>query len=248
MNQFKLAKTLSALLLTFCAANSAQAVPLSDLIGGQSLTAADKVFDQWVVTFHDASDPGFNFDYSQIDVTALNDGGNDPGPGININFGDQMGVTGDDIFAYKDLTIAFHVAALGDNLIEDNTLTFGSPTSTLNTTNSSFVDTGAAVEEWVTDASGAQLAHEYIEFSALDGQVTNNYPDHATFDPKTGIFVKKNFIVWATDLAETATLGGVEQRFSQTTVTVPEPSTLAMFGLGLMGFAFNIKLRKNLHG
>jgi hypothetical protein len=245
MNQLKLAKTLGAVLLTLCAASSVQAVPLSDLLDDGSLTAADKLFDQWVVTFNGASDPEFNFDYSLIDVTALNDGGFDPGPGINIDFGSQMGVSGDGIYAYKDLTIGFHVSTFGDELIKDNSLDLGSPISFLTTSNEDgFVDTGAAVEEWVTDASGAQLAHKFIEFSNLDGQLTSNFPDHAEFLPQDEIFVKKNFLVWATDPLETATLGGVEQRFSQ----VPEPGTLAMFGLGLMGFAFRVKGRKNQQG
>jgi hypothetical protein len=50
-------------------------------------------------------------------------------------------------------------------------------------------------------------------------------------------------LVWATGLDETAALEGFSQRFSQT--SVPEPSTMFLFGVGLAGLAvFRKRMKK----
>jgi hypothetical protein len=238
MNKFKLAKTLGVLLLTFCAVNTAQAVLLSDLLNGGSLTAADKVFDQWAVTFQDASDASVP-DYTNINVNPLNDGGLHPGPGISFDFGNQMSVTGDDIYAYSDLTLDFHVSSLG-GLIEDNSLSFLNNLPILDYIADGINDLGVAVEEWVyADAANTiLLGPKDIESSVLDDTTTLINPDWAQFTPQQEIFVKKNFLTWSTDPTDTATLKGVEQRFSQVQVQMPEPVMLLLLSAGLVGFGY----------
>jgi hypothetical protein len=224
-----------AMALTLLAmAGIAQAAPLSSLLGGGSLIAGDKLFDQWQVSFQSASDTNFRFDFGGIQVTALNDGGNKPGPGINIDFGNQMTIAGDGIFAFRDLTLGFRVSTLGSKFITDDSLSFGDPASTLTWVDDGVSDLGMFVQESILDALGNELATTSIEFSVLDGIMTRNFPNSAVFAPQAEIFVTKNLLVWAVDGTDTASLRGVEQRFSQ----VPEPATLALLGLGLIGLFF----------
>jgi hypothetical protein len=223
--------------LVVAATGTAQGMLLSDLLAGGSLTAGDKVFDRWQVTLPQtgwSSDPNepAQPDYADIDVTPLNDGGDDPGPGININFGDQMTVTGDGVYAYHDFTIGFHVSTIGDKKIKDNSLDVGDPGSFLSWFPDGSNDLGMVVEEWVYDVLGVELGHKYIEFSVLDEVETRDWPDIAAFAPQDEVFVKKNILVWSVDDTDTAALGGVVQRFSQ---QVPEPASILLFGLGLAG-------------
>lgn len=231
MYKLKLITPLSILLLSLYSINSAEAALLSDLLSGSSVTAADKLFDQWAVTFQSSSD-GSVPNYAGININPLNDGGLHPGPGINIDFGNQMSVTGDGIFAFTDLTLDFHVSSLG-NKIEDNSLSFLNNLPTLTYVADGSNDLGVAVKEWVyADALHTiLLAQKYIEYSVLDNVSNLINPDWAEFTPYQEIFVEKNFLVWSVDTTDTATLNGIEQRFSQ----VPEPGILLLLSMGLIG-------------
>ena len=190
----KLSFSLSAFVLALIAAGSAQAVPLSFLLGDNSITAGDKRFYDWTVSW-EGSDDALAPNYALIDVTALDDGGLKPGPGININAGEQMTVGGDGIYTYSNLTLGFWVEVLDPRYwIVDNSLTFGDPASVLQWTVDADNDLGIYVMEWVHSLAGEILAMKEIEFSVLNDVDTRDWSDVASFDPQQVVRVEKSIL------------------------------------------------------
>jgi len=241
-------RILTALLLALAASGGAQAVPLSTLVNGGSITAGDKVFDMWNVSLN-ISSSGSLVDLAQIDVAALNDGGMSPGPGLSfVVSNNALTVTGNDgNYNFLDLQFGFRVTpTVAANRINgasmDNLMAFLAWTG-----DDTLGDNGTYIQEWIgTTAGGSDLVNSmHQEFSALGGgsNTTAQLIDSSAFLPQASIYVTKDILVWATGatgaagaapaLTESANILVFEQRFAQT--TVPEPATLALFGLGLLG-------------
>ena len=220
---------IGAVALAFILAGSAQAIPLLDLVGGATVTAGDKLFDQWNLLFADASDPGLLPNLVDIDVTALNDGGLDPGPGLQFDVQNgALDVTGDGVFAFVDVTFSFRVSTTDPRLlIKDNSLTITGDLLNI------IDDLGMFIHEDLVDAAGNSLGTKDVELSHVLGFDIVDLVDAAEFAPTNEIFVTKNILVWATDPAETASLQGFTQRFSQQ--AIPEPATWLLMGIGLAG-------------
>lgn len=217
-----------ALVLALAASGSAQATLLTDLFNGGSITAGDKVFDQWTSIFQGTSD-GHTVNTNNIDVTALGPIGLDPmnpGPGLSFSIlNGEFNVTGDGIYAYTDFTFGFHVSVLNPHLkIKDNSLTmvdaFISYAPDQNNDNGSYI-----LEKVGTAAGLNDLGTKNVEFSLLNDALTSNLTDSAAFAPQNEIWVTKNILVWATDVGDNAGVTNFTQRFSQ----VPEPGTLLLF-------------------
>jgi hypothetical protein len=232
----------------------AQATLLSDLLNGASITAGDKVFDMWFVDPVAVSDPALEVDPANIDVTALNDGGLDPGPGLHFSISNgAFDVTGDGIYAFIDYLIGFRVTAPTGLNIKDNSLAI----TDAFVTNSG--DNGITIQEFVgTDKSKVDVPGDItvpdlsvtdVEFSWLDPTfggpgLISDLTDSASFAPQSQIWVSKDIFVWASDVDETASLTGFEQRFSQEPVGAPEPSVVLLMAAGAAGLGLARRKRR----
>ena len=244
----KILLTLGGLLLAL-SAGGAQAIPLSDLLAGQSITAGDKVFDQWRLISETNSDfLAPPIDASGIDVQPLNDGGMDPGPGLLFTISNgAFDVTGDGIYAFIDYMIGFRVTAPAGIGIKDNSLQITNGFVTNSGDNGMYIQEFAGTAPNLVDDPGntslPDLSVTSTEFSWLDpGPAFSDLTDSATFAPTNSIYVSKDILVWASDVNETASLTGFEQRFSQT--PIPEPSTVLLLGAGIAGLGLSRRKRR----
>jgi hypothetical protein len=224
-------KSLVLLSLLLVSLNT-QATLLTDLLNGQSIIAGDKVFDQWEILF-DESANGIAVDTNNINVTALNDGGLDPGPGLRFDIlNDEFLLEGDDIFNYLDFMFGFRVTVLDPLLrIKDNSLSL-TTASLINPTSLASV----FIEEYIyTDSTETTtLGIKNVELSEVFGAQTTKLFDSADFAPRDSVYVTKNILLEAELIGEFARLDSFEQRFSQTTISVPEPHAIMLWGVGLM--------------
>jgi hypothetical protein len=236
---------LPVLLLT----GSVYAGTLSSLINGGQIIAGDKLFDSWEVDYY-TSESGRTFNADNIEITPLIDGGLDPGPGLKFNaLNGELSITGDGIYAYIDLAIKFRVSVLAPGLaIKDNSLTYSPGGAYWSVLLDDSYDVGSYIHESIGTAAGLDdLGTKAIEFSIFklptdDAVNTSIVFDSASFTPQSEIWVTKNLLVWAVDDTDGAGIFNFEQRFSQQS-TVPEPSTLLLIGLGIVGTAAFYRIR-----
>ncbi|MBB1074070.1 PEP-CTERM sorting domain-containing protein [Rhodoferax sp. 4810] len=238
----KLYRILAALALALAASSGAQATLLSVLLRGGSITAGDKLFDNWSQPIFSASDSARSFNADNIDVTALNGGGLTPGPGLKFTFlNGELSVAGDNSYAYIDLTFGFLASGLG---INGSSQAFGAGGAYWSINSDLSNNSGSSISEKMGTALNLEdLGKEMIEFSVLDGvgSPVSQQTSSASFAPQNSVWVTNNIKVWATDASDSAGLFYFEQRFSQT--SIPEPGTLWLLGLAFVGMSL-VKVRR----
>lgn len=226
-------KRIIAACIAACAmAGSAQAALLSDLIANSgTISAGDKVFADWAVLFQDSSEPGRTVNTANIDVVAIEDGG-DYGLSFSI-LNNEFLVNGDGVYAYLDFMFGFSVTAAPGMKI--NGASLGILDAALNHPSDEDLESVFIRETLGTAPESDDLGKMSAEFSRVDGELTIDLSDTAAFLPQQTVWVTKNILVEAEDEEHSANLTGFEQRFSQT--SVPEPASLALLGIGLFGLA-----------
>lgn len=196
-------------------AENSQAVLLSDLFQGATITADDKLFNAFTLINLQTVNGGFA-NPTQIDVTPLVDDPLNPGIKFTAAFdalGTPSGHTGPSSVQF---TFSFNVSTTNQlPLIKDNSLLI----------NGWAFDSGPLasiqVSEQVFDTDGVLLG---TKLASVTPQ-TQNLSDTLQFSPRSFVRVVKQINIVGPGDNDMARLTMFEQRFSQ----VPEPSSLTMF-------------------
>lgn len=217
------------LLLTGCLLalpTTSQAVLLSDLFQGATITADDKLFSNWNLL--SISQVSGLVDTTKIDVTPLVDDPFNPGVKFTADF-DALGTLfGHPGGAFAQLRFSFDVSTTnGQALIKDNSLLI----------NDFIFDSGPnasiTISETIHDVTGLPLGDKMVVARPGDSPNSGNpaHFDAANFAPQSLVHVEKFIDIQGPDQNDGARLLMFEQRFSQ----VPEPASLALLGAVVVG-------------
>lgn len=233
-------KALGGLALAAALTGGAHAATLSlaALFNGGTLTAGDKLFDNFHLVTQGgalpASSDGRAFNASQINVSTLADNGS--GYGIDFSIADgQFRVTGDGAYAYADYSFGFRVRALDPaQRIVGAALGFDPGFASLSWFLDGSNDLGVYIKETLgTAQGGSDISNDlFVDFSILDDAQTSDHPNDVSFGPVSELWVTKNILVWSQDDTDTAQLLGFSQRFAQ--AAVPEPMSYTLVGVALL--------------
>jgi hypothetical protein len=214
-------------------------VSLQDLLGGDYIeinngydTKKFSNFSGYTSTdFHGG--PGANA--SLIAVTGLSDGGLDPGPGLKYNTGEWfVGAN-----QQQDTSFSYVVSVLGPTSyrIHDNFLDVGA--GQVGANNGQIRVLEQAVDP--SPPNNAIATAKVLEINTA-GVVSGATMDQIFYQPVMSVKIKKDiFLKGGTN--DFTSITDMTQRYSQ--VLVPEPSTMAIAGLGMLGMVgFGLRRRR----
>jgi len=204
--------------------SEAESCTLEELFAGGSITVNDKIFENWVLDFNTLV-----YDFSQVVVTGLNDGGYDPGPGLRYEFNGNLSIKVSHEIELD--TVFYYTVATTEEpaFIKDASLT-------LIDYQFENVFGGVGVNEFI---SQCQLhPWPYIgDLSIGANEEGAGFFDSVEFTRQPSLFVSTELLLYAypTGLGGIGSAGieSFEQRFSQT--IIPVPPALWLFGSGLLG-------------
>jgi hypothetical protein len=196
-------------------AAESQAVALSALFQGATITADDKLFNNFVLVNTQSVNGGFA-DPARIDVTSLVDDPLNPGIKFTAEFnalGTPSGHTGPSSVQFTfsfDVSTTNQLPLIKDNSLRINTWSFDSgPLASIQ------------VSEQVFDAAVLLLGTKLATVTPL----TQNLFDTLEFSPRPFVHVVKQINIAGPGENDMARLLMFEQRFSQ----VPEPQSFVLF-------------------
>ena len=211
----------------------AHAILLSDLLLGDTITVDDKLFSNFEFEFDGGSKP---VDTTLIDVTGLPDDPNTPysDPGLKftaLDDGFGSAALTVDFGDFIDFGFNFTVTVLSPNRwIKDASLEL-----------TDFVIGGDGliqIDDSVFDPSfTTNFGNLFVEADAIFG---NSLFDSVEFAPQTTLLQEINIFVDSGFVGDLTGINMFEVRKSQ----IPEPASLALFGVGLAGLGLVRRRRK----
>jgi len=204
--------------------SEAASCTLEELFAGGSLTVNDKVFENW--------SPGPNeldSDFSQIVVTGLDDGGNDPGPGLRYDLNGQASYIGAEFADDWWTTFFYFEVATSDGSAKINGASL------------------TIIDFQLFDGRGGVEIVEYGRNFRGTLSVPNIYDppplyDSTSFDSQSRIQIETELRIYAFQQFAGGSIDSFEQRFSQT--VIPIPPALWLFGSGLLGLVGMARCKK----
>lgn len=198
---------------------------MAELFAGGTITVNDKKFSEFSLEF--TAPFSAVPDFSKVNVSGLDDGNADPGPGLRVSSSSEFLIGGLDVmnFGYR-----FKADVLDPQwAIKDNSLTVAT---------ADYVMTSGGprweVNETVNDTQLNVLGSKQVFADAFLG--TSSLSDDAIFAPQTSLLVGTNVYLEGFDTGDSAQLFAFEQRFSQVLVPLPAPLVLLSTGIaGLIG-------------